>query len=161
MTERTTGLYKLPHFLRDILSEQTYQRWLHRKAIAHIKRDRNRGNLTCKTAAYKKAIHAAVLKSEGRDHYTGEILDWHLVSTYRNDDAQSGRRKYKAGFALLPSVDHVGDGLGDADFVICAWRTNDAKNDLSHDEFVSLCRRVVEFHDRRIVQTMSILEAST
>ena len=26
--------------------------------------------------------------------------------------------------------DHVGDGLGAADFKICAWRTNDAKHDL-------------------------------
>ena len=45
-------------------------------------------------------------------------------------------------------MDHVGDGLGDADFKICAWRTNDAKNDLTYSEFVALCRRVVEHFDR-------------
>jgi len=61
---------------------------------------------------------------------------------------KSGYRTYKAGFALLPTVDHVGDGLGEADFKICAWRTNDAKSDLTHDEFVALCRRVVKHFDR-------------
>lgn len=141
--------YQVPSFLSEVLAQKLYERWLHRKATAHIRRDRDRGNSTCKVAAYKKAIHDAVLKSQGRDHYTGEELEWFRVSTYRNVDSQSSRRKYKAEFALLPSVDHVGDGLGEAAFVICAWRTNDAKNDLSHDEFVSLCRRVVEYHERQ------------
>ncbi len=31
-------------------------------------------------------------------------------------------------------------------FVICAWRTNDAKNDISHTEFVALCQWVVDHH---------------
>jgi len=44
---------------------------------------------------------------------------------------------------MLPSVDHIGDGKGPADFKICAWRTNDAKNDLSYDEFLELCRKVI------------------
>jgi hypothetical protein len=143
--------YQLPDFLGEVLTREIYERWLHRKAMAHIKRDRKRGNDSCKMAAYKQAIHTAVLNSGGRDHYTGEGLNWSLVSTYRNLESQEGKRQYKAGFALLPSVDHVGDGLGAADFVICAWRTNDAKNDLSHDEFIELCRRVVTFHDSRVL----------
>ena len=44
---------------------------------------------------------------------------------------------------MLPSVDHVGDGKGAANFKICAWRTNDAKNDLSYEEFLELCRKVI------------------
>jgi hypothetical protein len=27
--------------------------------------------------------------------------------------------------------------------VICSWRTNDAKSDLTRDEFVELCRKVI------------------
>jgi hypothetical protein len=48
----------------------------------------------------------------------------------------------------LPTVDHVNDGLGPADFRICAWRTNDAKNDQSLDEFVALCRRVIDYQGK-------------
>ena len=40
-----------------------------------------------------------------------------------NEEFKAKRRHYKAALALLPSVDHVGDGLGEADFKICGWRT--------------------------------------
>jgi hypothetical protein len=42
-----------------------------------------------------------------------------------------------AGFA--------GDGLGRADFRICAWRTNGCKNDLSAAELLAFCHRVIEY----------------
>lgn len=76
--------------------------------------------------SYKIAIHKAVVLSEGRDQYTGEMLHWRLLGQYRNAESKAGRRRYKAKFALLPTVDHVGDGLGLADFVICAWQTTDS-----------------------------------
>jgi hypothetical protein len=139
--------YQLPDFLATVLSQASYDRWLQRKAAAHVHRDRKRGNATATIEAYKLAIHRAVANSCGYDYYTGELLDWSLVSTYNNDESQSDGRRYKAGFALLPTVDHVGDGLGDAEFKICAWRTNDAKNDLPHSEFVELCRRVIAHFD--------------
>lgn len=69
-------------------------------------------------------------------------MNWELIGLYSNAESEANRRKYKAELVLLPSVDHVGDGLGETDFKICAWRTNDAKRDLSHDDFVALCRRV-------------------
>ena len=93
---------------------------------------------------YKEAIHAAVIASLGRDAYTGEELDWSLISTYKNEDSKEGRHAYKAGFALLPTVDHHAADAVAADFRICAWRTNDAKNDLSVTAFIELCRRVVQ-----------------
>jgi hypothetical protein len=96
--------------------------------------------------AYKTAIHKAVEQSEGLDAYTGETLRWDLISKYDNEASRLGRRVYKASLALLPTVDHVGDGLGAADFRICAWRTNDAKGDLEYAEFIGLCRRVLERH---------------
>jgi hypothetical protein len=135
--------YELPSFLQADSTRATYVRWLERKAAAHIKRDRKRGNVTASLSDYKWAIHEAVGASGGRDIYTHEALDWTLLSAYDNDESKKGRRAYKAKFGLLPTVDHLGDGTGPADFAICAWRTNGAKGDLTADEFFDLCGRVV------------------
>tara|TARA_B100001105_G_scaffold64845_1_gene50753 strand:+ start:1987 stop:2439 length:453 start_codon:yes stop_codon:yes gene_type:complete len=137
--------HTMPAFLEGKTEAQAYERWLARKASAHVRRDRNRGRAgdSVTRSLYKEAIHAAVVLSGGVDAYTGEPLDWHLISQYDNDESKLGRHMYKAQFALLPSVDHLDAGATEASFRICAWRTNDAKNDLSHGEFIALCRRVV------------------
>lgn len=138
--------YQRPLFLDPLVTQEGYERWLCGRTAAHIRRDRKRGNTTAAGEVYRAAMHAAVVKGGGVDHYTGEALDWTLLGKYSNAESKAQKRQYKAMFALLPSIDHVGDGLGEADFKICAWRTNDAKNDLSHDDFVTLCRRVVTHH---------------
>lgn len=135
--------YQLPTFLDQSIDQKAYDRWLHRKAVAHVRRDRNRGNRTATNEEYKIAIHKAVCDSGGKDAYTHEDLDWSLLSKYNNEESKKHGRNYKKQFAMLPSVDHVGDGKGPADFKICAWRTNDAKNDLSYEEFLELCRKVI------------------
>ncbi len=141
--------HTMPGFLEGVVSPEAYERWLGRKATAHMKRDRARGHDAGQVtrSLYKEAIHAAVLVSGGRDAYTGEQLRWDLISTYNNDESKLGRQSYKAQFALLPSVDHVDAGSTEASFRICAWRTNDAKNDLSAADFIDLCRRVVAYED--------------
>lgn len=111
--------------------------------MAHVRRDRKRANPSAINEIYKRAIHEAVCSSNGVDAYTGEPLAWDLISKYDNAESKLGKRIYKAQFCLLPTVDHVGDGLGRADFKICSWRTNDAKGDLSLNEFVELCHRIV------------------
>lgn len=140
---------QLPAFLVGVVSEELYLRWLLRKARAHVVRDRARG-MSASGAQYRDAIHAAVLASEGLDHYTGERLDWHLISTYANTESQERRHHYKAGFALLPTVDHVEASASAASFKICAWRTNDAKNDLTVEGFLALCARVLEHAGYRV-----------
>ena len=45
--------------------------------------------------------------------------------------------------ALQPTIDHR-DSQAICDFVICAWRTNDAKHDMSIDELKTFCRLVLE-----------------
>lgn len=137
--------YAMPPFLVGCVSQSVYEEWLRRKASAHVKRDRKRGNAAAIREAYRIAIHTAVLASGGNDFYTGESLEWERISTYRNDESKARRREYKRELAMLPTVDHVGDGLGAADFRICAWRTNDCKNDLTADELVAFCRRVIEY----------------
>jgi len=138
--------YQLPVFLLGQVTQETYERWLRRKAQAHIKRDRQRGNETAIGEEYRDAIHAAVVESGGCDAYTGEKLDWSLISRYDNDESKENGRRYKKVFALLPTVDHVGDGTVSADFKICGWRTNDAKNDLDLTDFLLVCRGVLEHH---------------
>jgi len=140
--------YEIPKFLAGKTPQEQYERWLHRKAIAHVRRDRKRGNSSATNAEYKIEIHRAVNESEGRDGYTGEMLDWSLISTYENEKSKSGGRHYKAQFALLPTVDHVSDGLGPADFTICSWRANSAKNDLTLPEFLRLCEKVLRHNGR-------------
>jgi hypothetical protein len=137
--------YARPAFLNGICDQEKYERWLRRAAKRHVKRDRTRGNRLASAELYRLAIHRAASGGGEFDSYTGERLDWSLICTYNNAEAKAKRRKYKALFALLPSVDHVGDGTGPADFKVCAWRTNDAKNDLSFNEFLELCRRVCKF----------------
>ena len=144
--------YVLPSFLVDSVSPKTYARWLSRKTAAHVKRDRKRGNRKAAVSLYKQAIHGAVVASQGRDAYTGEKLNWSLISQYNNAKAKAGGRKYKKAFALLPTVDHIDDGLGAPDFAISGWRTNDAKHDLSLDEFLSLCTAVLRHHGRQVTQ---------
>ncbi|SMM98634.1 Protein export cytoplasm protein SecA ATPase RNA helicase (TC 3.A.5.1.1) [uncultured Candidatus Thioglobus sp.] len=144
ISKMTQRKYQLPDFLTDSHSQGDYEKWLQRKSQSHLKRDRKRGNITATGKEYKEAIHQAVCDCNGLDVYTGEWLDWSLMSKWDNDKAQEGGREYKQEFALLPSVDHVSDGTGQADFKICSWRTNDAKNDLSLDEFKELCKKVLE-----------------
>lgn len=138
--------YDLPKFLNELISPVVYSRWLQRKASTHAKRDRKRGNTKATVLSYKQAIHAAVVASNGNDAYTGEQLNWSLISQYDNDESKSRGRAYKKELAALPTVDHIGDGLGAPEFVICSWRTNDAKHDLTLNEFLSLCRSVLEHH---------------
>lgn len=146
-------LYEFPACLDGRVAPEVYRKWLQRKAAAHVKRDRQRGNLAATIALYKQAIHQAVIASQGRDHYTGEELDWRLLSNYDNEKSKALGRVYKKQLAALPTLDHIGDGLGAADFVISSWRTNDAKHDLTLPEFLSLCHSVLTHHGFRISQS--------
>lgn len=140
--------YPFPQFLAGRLDPNAYLRWLDRKARAHVIRDRARGNVTATREGYMRAIHAAVEESGGNDAYTGARLAWELISTYNNEGSKAGRRSYKRTLAALPTVDHVGDGLGPADFVICSWQTNDCKNDLTREELIAFCRSVLAHCDK-------------
>jgi hypothetical protein len=141
--------YPLPLFLEGIVSQEIYKKWLHRKASAHYRRDVNNPNRFRKGISrelYKSLIHKAVISSGGVDFYTGESLDWHKISTYDNEQSKKYGSEYKAKLALLPSVDHIAAEDGGHDFVICSWRMNDAKNDLSLETFITLSRLVLEKH---------------
>lgn len=143
----TNRRYAAPSFLNNLITQSHYERWLTRKAEAHVRRDRKKKQ-NISVASYKKMIHDAVCHSEGRDDYTGENLDWTLISKWRNDEAKKEGPTYKKQFALLPSVDHATGRVGDTHFKICSWRMNDAKNDLSIDEFIDLAKKVLGHLDK-------------
>jgi len=136
--------YFVPNCIGGQCDQQQFSRWLQRKAVAHVRRDRKRGR-TCTVAQYKADIHAAICASGHLDYYTGEPLNWSLISTYDNDSAKSGRAKYKKSLAYLPTVDHTFDEHGEQKFVICSWYVNDAKSDLTLAEFYQLCERVLKY----------------
>jgi hypothetical protein len=141
--------YSLPECLAGFCTQQQYTKWLQRKAVAHARRDKKRqegGNIT--VSKYKGAIHKAVCLGGDRDYYTGEELDWSIISKYRNENAREGKKKYKKQFAKLPSVDHTLDEQGNLKFVICSWLVNDSKSDLTLPEFYALCEGVLRHRDR-------------
>jgi hypothetical protein len=138
-----------PSFLEGRCTIRQYRDWLSRKARAHHKRDTKRGNASVTCDSIKIEIHRAVTESNGKDFYTGLPLQWELIGTYRNEPSKQGRRKYKQAFWHLPTVDHVDEGLGEPNFKICGWRTNDCKSDLTHAEFVEVCRQVIAYYDSR------------
>lgn len=144
----STQRYSVPDCIKGQCDQVKYSRWLQRKAAAHARRDRRR-DIACTIARYKGEIHAAVCSSGHLDFYTGETLDWSLVSTYDNESSKSGRAKYKKTLALLPTIDHSVDEVGRPKFVICSWYVNDAKSDLGTDEFYRLCERVLKHRDER------------
>ena len=140
--------YQLPTFLVGVVTQEIYSKWLNSKTQTHLKRDKKL-NPTASGRSYKEDIHKAVLESDGKDAYTGEELNWKLINKYDNTKSKLLGRAYKLEFALLPTLDHVSE-RSSINFDICSWRTNDAKNDLSIQEFIELCRKVVTHLDDRI-----------
>ena len=100
-------LYEVPDRIKGLCKQKVYSRWQHSKAESHARRDQKRFRRSCRISEYKKAIHKAVTEGGDRDCYTREILDWSLISTYRNETSNEGKAKYKKSLALLPIVDHT------------------------------------------------------
>jgi hypothetical protein len=144
--------YVVPDTIKTQCSRAKYSRWLQRKTAAHVKRDREKATRNRRyptNTLYAQMIHSAVLDSKGRDFYTGEPLDWSLISKWDNASANRGKGQHKKAFALLPTVDHTEDEQGTLIFVICAYYVNDAKSNLTLKEFYQLCERVLEHRKRK------------
>jgi hypothetical protein len=90
----------------------------------------------------KEAIVGAIERSEGRDFYTGEALDWNLISTWVGAEEGTVASVYRRKFWNLPSVDHDFTNPAKTAFHICSWRMNDSKNDQTLQEFLDLAAKV-------------------
>lgn len=128
-----------PDWMPDA-AKGTYPGWVQRKAVTLAKRDQKRGGVG-NVQQYRLAIHEAVLASQEHDHWTGEWLDWELIGTYDNREAAEGKGEHKKRYAMLPTIDHRSN-QPEPDFVICAWRTNDAKHDMTPQELLQFCSAV-------------------
>lgn len=145
-TREDKSMYPLPEALKGKVEPAAYRHWIKSKAAAHVKRDSKRWNRKLSTSAYRKAIHLAASEHDGRDPYTGEWLRWDLLRTYDNEQSKAGRTIYKRTFRYLPTIDHVDNDACDAPkFRVISWEVNDAKNDMTHDSFIELCRRIAGF----------------
>lgn len=140
MEATSAETYEPPEFLEDEVKSQ-YVRWLNRKTNALVRRDRRRWKQDITWSGYKKAVHNAAVRSKGLDAYTGERLDWSLISQYKNSEARRLGSEYKRRMALLPTVDHADPESRQPDFRICGWRTNDWKSDLTVEGLVDMCER--------------------
>jgi len=129
--------YQRPDFLDKLIDQQIYEKWLNRKARGHFNRDKKHDSIQSTCQEYKKAIHEAVYDSNGLDAYTGKDMKWELLATFD-----------RVRIADLPTVDHVRDAKKQPSFKICSWRVNDAKSDLTLDEFVSLCGVIIKFYEK-------------
>ena len=130
------------------ISSREFYDWVMKKGYSLYQRDLNRAKdkseftdtYTYTYTHYRKEICKAIqdAPNAGEDYYTGEKLNWNLIGQYNNSDAKQGGKDYKREFALMPTVDHI-NAEAKPEFVICSWRMNDAKNDLSECEFTKLC----------------------
>ena len=134
--------YPVPEGLKELIEPDVYHKWLHRKAKSLVKRDRTRGNPDATVESYKEEIQKTLVRDGIADWYTGETLNWNLVSTYDNEESKHDGREVKKKFRLLPTIDHESNGCAPP-FRVCGWAVNDAKNDLSLEDFVALCKRVI------------------
>jgi hypothetical protein len=137
--------YPLPDFLKGRIPESVYDKWLNAKANTLRHRDirikRPYAILTTK-GMYKEKIHKAVVDAGQYDPYTGEPLQWELVSTWDSNEAKKGGDEYKDKFLLMPSVDHCDPKSDTLEFEIVSWLVNDCKSGLTPSQFVDLCKKI-------------------
>ena len=138
--------YSLPPFLAKKITKEVYKKWLQRKAAAHFRKDTRRGFKNISVTKYKELIHQAILESKGKDAYTGEDLNWKLISKYDNKKAKNLGGKYKKKFYYLPTVDHETPNKKNPSFKICSWKINDIKNDLTLEELLIECKKLIKYN---------------
>ena len=108
-----------------------------------VRRARKRGFQNISVSHYKELIHRAVLESKGKDAYTGKKINWKLISKYDNTQSKKLRYSYKKRFSNLPTIDHETQKKKSPSFKICSWRINDLKNDLTLEELLKECNKLI------------------
>lgn len=127
------------------LDSDKFAKWVNRKANSLCKRDKERTKekYAFTTWDYVEKICEAIKESPVFDFYTNDKLDWTKIGEYTNEEAQCLGPNIKVKYAKMPTVDHI-DAKPEPNFHICTWCTNDAKNDLSLEDFITLCEKVLE-----------------
>ena len=97
---------------------------------------------------YFEAVYDALAECNNKDYYTGDPLEWEISLGIKSLEEAEVRQK-------RITFDHVhGRNLSNLEFVMCAGKTNDAKNDLSKEKFIDLCKSVLT-HNGYTVSALS------
>jgi hypothetical protein len=136
--------YPLPPFLQGVVSLKDYREWLdmkgHNLRLRDLKLKRPYAKVN-PILAYKQKIHQAVLDGGQFDPYTGEKINWGLIS---REKTLNNVNFIDSGYAMHPAVDHINpEEFG---FEICTWISNESKTCMTSDQFVDFCRKVTRFH---------------
>ena len=91
------------------------------------------------------AIHEAMHRSDGIDPYDGQTMDSELLSVDAHAQSKERGAAYRREFDRLPTVNHR-NAEPVCDFQIVSWQTNDAKGDMSPEDYVAHCLAVVNHH---------------
>jgi hypothetical protein len=140
----TTLRYIVPPDLAGIFTQTQYCRWLRKKALSVMVRDRRSKKpcaLNMTISDYEQKIHAAACANALTDPFTGDTLAWNLVGQY---DPARARQEigYFKQFWLLPSVDHRDPDSDIPEFEICSWLVNLCKGDMTPSGFIALCNKI-------------------
>ena len=123
------------------IENSIYKKTLNRNAVVITKRDKKRGG-TYQVKEAMDAIDAAFHRCDGTDPYDGMPLDCALLGTDDIAASQVGGATDKREFSRLPTVVHINAGPV-AEFEIVSRQTNDAKGDMTPEEFIGYCQAVV------------------
>ena len=141
--------YPMPAFLEGKVAAPVYHKWLDKRADKLFAKDKRLGRpyaLRATAAIYQGLIHRAVTQSGQLDPFTGEALRWELIGTWDTTPGADIPDMDERHYALLPTIDHADPK--ELAFEICSWVVNTCKSELTPEEFVALCKRVVEYRGR-------------
>jgi hypothetical protein len=144
--------YPLPSLLEGIATVSQYDKWLNNKADTLRRHDLKMKRpfaRECSKAVYKQKIHEAIMNSDGKDPFTGDVLRWDLVEEWKSKGKgkTAGNKISRSGafdkeFFLKPVVDHCNPYGDTPEFEICSWIVNESKSIMTPEEYVALCGKV-------------------
>jgi hypothetical protein len=134
-----------PDFAKEKCSVTEYRKWVlgHSKNL-FLRDSKAKRPFACpgQKSVYRHKIDDAAHHGQF-DPYTGEELQWELIDEWDPNLAR-GNRAYARKFALLPTVDHIDPESDILEFEICSWKINTCKGNLNPQEFVDLCKKVIQ-----------------
>ena len=126
------------------MDSRTFSKWLNAKATQLRNRDKKRFrrlNWQIRDKNwYKCEIESAFGKcDDGKDYYSGELLNWDLLGRYGTDYEYNVEIKRK-----VPSFNHVfeDNNTGTFHLVICSWLVNDMISDQRIEDVIFLCQKI-------------------
>ena len=127
-----------------VKSESTnYKRWLNKMANRVVKHKRKYGE-SHNVKQTMDSIHQAMQLSDGIDPYDGTMMKSELIDTYMMKgctlDANSKKEFFRMPTIKYQSIEQS------CVFEIMSMQTNEAKGEMSHEEYLNHCRAVVNHY---------------